>query len=515
MPTNVPSNISQGSSRTACPSRHSHIVIIGAGLAGLAAAIRLRREGWHDLLVLERGEDLGGTWRDNTYPGAACDVPSHLYSYSFALNPNWGRSFSGQAHIQDYILRVGQKYHVRDNHVFGCEVLSAQWIENTGHWRLETSKGIFTAKVLIGAWGSLCEPSLPEIKGIEGFQGEIFHSAKWDHKADLTGKKIAVIGTGASAIQIVPAIAEKVSELKVFQRTAPWILPRLERSYSSVERLACRYLPFYQRLIRLGLYWAHEAQAVGLTRAPMLLKPVEMLAHAKLRQEVRDPQIRRRLTPDYRLGCKRILLSNNYYPTFNRQNVQLVTEKIAEIKKNSLITTDGSVHEADAIILATGFHVTDSPTYHRIFGKDQRSLSQVFDEAGLQCYKGTAIANFPNMFLLVGPNTGLGHSSMIFMIESQLNYLADALAIMRRQGVRSLEVQAEAQERYSRMLQRRLVRTIWNTGGCASWYIDKHGVNSTLWPGFSYQFRNITRKFDISAYHVSVEEAGYLPVMNS
>lgn len=508
MSTKVPSHPTQGSNYAARSSRHSHIIIIGGGLAGLAAAIRLRREGWHDLLVLERGEDIGGTWRDNTYPGAACDVPSHLYSYSFALNPTWKRSFSGQRDIQDYILRIAQRYRVRDNHVFDCEVLSAQWIERTGCWQLETSKGAFSAKFLIGAWGSLCEPSLPDIKGIDGFQGEIFHSARWNHQIDLTDKKVAVIGTGASAIQIVPAIAEKVSGLKVFQRTAPWVLPRLDRKYSLLERLAFRYLPFYQRFIRLALYWAHEAQAVGLTRAPILLKPVELLAHAKLRREVHDPQIRRHLTPNYRLGCKRILLSNNYYPTFNRHNVQLVTEKITEVKENSLVTADYFVHDADVLILATGFHVTDSPTYHRIFGTDGRSLSEVFDEIGLQCYKGTAIANFPNMFLLVGPNTGLGHSSMIFMIESQVNYLADALTIMRRRGIHSVEVRAEVQKRYSQTLQHRLARTIWNTGGCASWYIDKHGVNSTLWPGFSYQFRNITRRFDIEAYHISREETG-------
>jgi cation diffusion facilitator CzcD-associated flavoprotein CzcO len=504
MPTKAPGKTSQAGGDAAPPSRHAHTVVVGGGLAGLAAAIRFRREGWHDFLVLERGEELGGTWRDNTYPGAACDVPSHLYSYSFALNPDWSRSFSGQREIQDYILRVGRRYRVDENHVFGCEMLSARWIESSARWRIETSKGVFTADVLVGAWGALCEPALPDIQGIERFKGEIFHSARWDHEADLTGKKVAVIGTGASAIQIVPAIAEQVGELRVFQRTAPWVLPRLDRRYSKLERLAFRYVPFYQRLVRAGIYWGHEAEAIGLAKVPALLKPVELLARAKLRREVRDPRVRRSLTPDYGLGCKRILLSNRYYPAFNRDNVQLVTEPIAEVREDCLVTADGTVHEVDALVLATGFHVTDSPTYRKVFGKDGRSLSEVFDEVGLQCYKGTAVAGFPNLFLLVGPNTGLGHSSMIFMIESQIAYLADALATMRRRGVRSLEVRTEVQQDYARMLRRRHSRTIWSTGGCASWYLDKHGDNSTLWPGFSYEFRQITRKFDITAYHVSI-----------
>ena len=503
MPTEAPGTTSQADDLAAPESRNAQIVVIGGGLSGLAAAIRFRREGWHDFLVLERAKDLGGTWRDNTYPGAACDVPSHVYSYSFAPNPNWRRSFSAQREIQDYILGVARRNRVHDHLVSDCEVLSARWVRSAARWRIETTRGVFTSRVLVGAWGALCEPSLPGIEGIERFRGEVFHSARWNHDADLTGRKVAVIGTGASAIQIVPAIAEQVRELKVFQRTAPWVLPRLERRYSTVERLACRYVPLYQRLVRSGIYWAHEAQAIGLAKVPALLKPVEVLARAKLRREVRDPEVRRSLTPDYRLGCKRILLSNTYHRAFNRDNVRLVTEKVTEVRENSLVTADGSVHEADALVLATGFHDTDSPTYRTIFGKDGRSLDEVFDEVGLQCYKGTAIVGFPNLFLLVGPNTGLGHNSMIFMIESQINYLASALETMRREGIHSLEVRAQAQEAFSRMLRRRLSGSIWNIGGCVSWYLDKHGDNSTIWPGFSFEFRRITRKFDVAAYDVS------------
>lgn len=507
MPTNAPGNAAEKPGSTADPSRHAHIIVIGGGLAGLAAAIRFRGEGWNDLLVLERGDDVGGTWRDNTYPGAACDVPSHLYSYSFALNPNWTRSFSGQTEIHDYIAGVARRYGVRDKHVFGCEVTSARWIDSTARWELQTSKGRFTADVVVAAFGALCEPALPDIPGIGAFEGHIFHSARWNHEVDLTGKKVAVIGTGASAIQIVPAIAGQVAELQVYQRTAPWVLPRLDRRYSTLERLAHRYFPFYQRLLRSASYWAHEAQAVGLAKSPLLMKPLELLARAKLRREVRDSALRQRLTPDYGIGCKRILLSNTYYSAFQHDHVRLVTAGIAEIGANSLVTTDGVVHDTDAIVLATGFHVTDSPTYRKIFGKDGRSLGEVFDDIGRQCYKGTAIANFPNMFLLVGPNTGLGHNSMIFMIESQVNYVADAIATMKRRRIRSVEVRTEAQEGFARMLQRKLSRSVWNTGGCSSWYLDKHGANTTMWPGFSFEFRRLTRKFDVDAYHISTQGA--------
>ena len=477
--------------------------MIGGGLAGLAAAIRFRREGWDDFLVLERSDDVGGTWRDNTYPGAACDVPSHLYSYSFALNPNWSRSFSGQQEIQDYITGVTRRYRVREKHVFGCEVLSARWIDEAALWEVETSKGTFASNILVGAFGALCEPSLPDIPGIDGFAGQVFHSARWDHEADLSGKRVAVIGTGASAVQIVPAVAPKAAALQVYQRTAPWVLPRLDRPYSTVERLACSYVPFYQRLVRSGIYWAHEAQAIALAKRPSLMRAVGVLARARLRREVRDPDLRRRLTPDYRVGCKRILLSNSYYAAFRQDHVELVTSGIAEVREKSLVTMDGTVRDVDAIVLATGFHVTDSPMYRRLFGKDGRSLGEVFDTVGRQCYKGTAFHHFPNMFLLVGPNTGLGHNSMIFMIEAQVNYLADAVATMKRRHLRSVEVRAAVQERFSRMLRQKLSRTVWNTGGCSSWYLDKHGDNTTMWPGFSYEFRRITRTFDISAYHVS------------
>ncbi|ATE55201.1 4-hydroxyacetophenone monooxygenase [Actinosynnema pretiosum] len=489
------------------PVRHTRVAVVGGGLAGLAAAIRLRAGGEEDFLVLERGDRVGGTWRDNTYPGAACDVPSHLYSYSFAPNPDWTRSFSGQAEIQDYIVGVARRHRVADRHVFGCELLEARWSGEAARWELTTTNGRYSAEVLVGAWGALCEPALPDVPGIASFAGPVFHSARWDHGTDLAGKRVAVIGTGASAVQIVPALAGRVGRLRVHQRTAPWVLPRLERRYSALERAAYRRVPALQRLARLAIYWAHEAQVVGLAKFPPLLKAVELLAVARLRAQVRDPAVRARLTPDYALGCKRVLLSNDYHPAFNRDDVELVTEAITEVRPGSVVTADGVERETDAIVLATGFQVTDSPVYRRVFGAGGASLGQVFDEVGRQCYKGTAVAGFPNLFLLVGPNTGLGHNSMIFMIESQVNYLVDALATMRRRRLRSVEVRVEAQSAFSRLLRRRLAGSVWNSGGCSSWYLDKHGENTTLWPGFTFGFRRVTRKFDAEAYHLRGEGA--------
>ncbi|MEV0295220.1 NAD(P)/FAD-dependent oxidoreductase [Nocardia sp. NPDC050710] len=485
------------------PTRHAKTIIIGSGFAGLGLAIRLSQQGRNDYLVLERGSDVGGTWRDNTYPGAACDVPSHLYSYSFALNPDWSRSFSKQGEIQNYIQGVAQRYTVLDKHIFDCDVTGVRWNNDAARWEITSTKGDFTADTVVSAVGALCEPSLPDIKGINGFEGDIFHSARWNHDTDLTGKRVAVIGTGASAIQIVPAIAPKVARLDVYQRTAPWLLPRMDRPYTLPERLAFKHIPGFQRLSRAAIYAARETQVVGLAKFPALMQGFEILAKAKLQWEIRDPELRRKVTPDFRIGCKRMLISNEYYPALSRPHVDVVTDGITEVRANSIVTKDGTEREIDALIVATGFHVTDSPTYDTITGKDGRTLSEVFDEIGQQGYKGSTIANFPNMFFLLGPNVGLGHTSMVYMIESQINYIADALATVDRMGLRTVEVRREVQDTYNRDLQAKLVKSVWSTGGCASWYLDKHGNNTTLWPDFTFQFRRLTKTFDVAAYETT------------
>ncbi|MCQ4119362.1 flavin-containing monooxygenase [Rhodococcus tibetensis] len=487
--------------------RHVRTLIIGSGFAGLGAAIRLSQDGREDFLVLERGDDVGGTWRDNTYPGAACDVPSHLYSYSFALNPEWSRSFSTQPEIQHYIRSVARKYDVLGKHVFECDVTEARWSSRASRWELTTSRGRYSADTVICAFGALAEPALPSIPGISTFDGEIFHSAQWNHDADLSGTRVAVIGTGASAIQIVPAIVDQVQHMDVYQRTAPWLLPRFDRAYTRVERWAFHHVPGVQRLLRAGIYGGREVQVVGLAKAPVFMKPLEWLARLKIRTEIKDPELRKKVTPQFRIGCKRMLISNDYYAALDRDDVDLVTDPIAEIREHAVVTRDGTVREVDAIVIATGFQVTDSPMFEVVFGRDGRSLAQVFGEAGMQAYKGAAVANFPNMFFLVGPNTGLGHTSMVYMIESQINYVTDAIAALEENGIRTVEIRKEVQDAYNRDLQEKLSNSVWMTGGCASWYLDRHGNNTTLWPDFTFKFRRQTQRFDLAAYEVSADAA--------
>ena len=488
---------------TQVPRRTVDVLIIGSGFGGLGAAIRLAKDGRDDFLVVERGPEVGGTWRDNTYPGAACDVPSHLYSYSFELNPNWSRSFSPQPEIQQYLRATARKYGVLDKHLFDTEVTQARWDEVEQHWLVDTTNGLFRARVLVGAIGALCEPSLPDLHGLARFRGEIFHSARWNHDANLAGKRVALIGTGASAIQIGPAIVDRVAHLDVYQRTAPWVMPRHDRAYSAIEKYSYRHVPYLQRLAREAIYWGRESFVLGFALQPKILLAAQRIARRNIARGIADPDLRERVTPRFQIGCKRILISNDWYPMLAREDVSLVTDGIAEVRENAIVTAGGEVRDVDAIIVATGFHVTDSPTYERILGVGGRSLAEVWDEQGQQAYKGATIAGFPNLFFVIGPNTGLGHSSMVYMIESHINYLSSALAEMERRGLATVEVRADEQRRYNERLQQQMRRTIWTTGGCASWYLDKHGNNTTLWPGFTFAFRRMTRRFDLAAYRVS------------
>jgi cyclohexanone monooxygenase len=482
---------------------HVGVLIIGSGFAGLGAAIKLAQAGRSDYVVIERGGDVGGTWRDNTYPGAACDVPSHLYSYSFELNPNWSRSFSPQSEIQDYLRATARKYGVLDKHRFNTDVTGAWWDDDAQHWRVETTSGTYTADVLVPAVGSLAEPALPDIEGIDSFQGEVFHSARWNHDVDLTGKRVAVIGTGASAIQIVPELAKIAGQLDVYQRTAPWVMPRHDRDYSRAEQLAYKHVPGLQRAAREAIYWGREVYVLGFAFQPKIMKAAEKIARRHIERQVADPELRKRVTPDWQIGCKRILISNHWYPTLQRDNVELVTDGIAEVRPNAIVTKDGTVREVDAIVVATGFHVTDSPTWDRLHGIGGQSLGALWRRTGAQAYKGATVAGFPNMIFVIGPNTGLGHSSMVFIAESQLNYLMSALQTMQRHGLATFDVREDVQREYNEKLQRHMKTTIWTQGGCASWYLDAHGKNRTLWPSFTFTFRQLTRTFDLAAYHTT------------
>jgi cation diffusion facilitator CzcD-associated flavoprotein CzcO len=478
-------------------------LVIGAGFAGLGTAIKLDEAGQTDFLVVDKGSTVGGTWRDNTYPGAACDVPSQLYSFSFAPNTEWSRSFSPQPEIQAYLEDVARQAGVLDRFRFGVTVEDASWDEDDQVWQVATSAGTVTADIVISGSGGLSEPKLPGIAGIERFEGEVFHSARWNHDYDLTGKRVAVIGTGASAIQIVPEIADRVAHLDVYQRTAPWVVPRHDREYTTVERLAFRHVPLFQKIYRTAIYWGREAYVPAFTIQPKLAAPARAQALGNIRKGISDPALREAVTPDFQIGCKRILISNTYYPALDRDDVDLVTDPIAEITPNGIVTKDGTVREIDCLIVATGFHTTDQPIAHHVKGRDGRTLADVWAEHGMASYKGTTTAGFPNLFQIVGANTGLGHSSMVFIIESQIAYILSAIEQMDAQRIATVEPRREVQDAWNDDLHRRMSRTVWSTGGCASWYLDEHGRNTTLWPRTTFSFRGLLRRFDLENYVVT------------
>ncbi|MGQ0774298.1 MAG: flavin-containing monooxygenase [Pseudonocardiales bacterium] len=480
---------------------HHHVIVIGTGFAGLGMAIRLRNYGMTDFVVLERADDVGGTWRDNSYPGCACDVPSHLYSFSFELNPSWSRSFSSQPEIWDYLKHCTDSYGVRPHIRFNHEVLDAAWDHTRRRWRVRTSRGELTCDVLVSGAGALSNPSIPDIPGLDSFQGTVFHSARWNHDYDVRDRRVAVVGTGASAIQFVPQIQPAVASLTLLQRTPPWILPRTDRKNSSIERMLYRAAPSLQRLVRAGIYGGRELLVPGFATTPRLLKGAELMARAQLRRQVRDPALRARLTPDYKIGCKRILISSDYLPALTKANVDVVASGLAEVGPDWVRSADGTRREVDAIIFGTGFHVTDPPIASRIRGREGATLAQVWSH-GAQAHRGTTVAGFPNLFILVGPNTGLGHSSIIYMIESQLAYAMDALRYLRRSGAAAVEVRPQAQAAYNNDLQSRMDRTVWNTGGCVSWYLNTQGRNTALWPSFSWRFRQATHTFQPDEYTV-------------
>ncbi|MFL5798361.1 MAG: flavin-containing monooxygenase [Actinomycetota bacterium] len=484
---------------------HVEVAVIGSGFGGLAAAIALLQRR-RDFLVLERADDVGGTWRDNSYPGCACDVPSHLYSFSFAPNPDWSRSFSSQWEIQEYLRRVGRDSGVLPRIRFGAEVLEARWEPEPRRWRLRTTLGDMTADVVVAGTGGLSEPSVPALPGLERFEGTTFHSARWRHDHDLAGERVGVVGTGASAIQFIPRIQPVARRLLVFQRTAPWVMPRRDRDYGRAERWLYRRVPATRRLLRSAIYWGRESWVVAFAKRPRIMAVAERQALRLMRKQVPDPELRRKLTPPYRLGCKRVLLGSDYYPALVEPNVDVVTDRIVEILPRAVVTEGPggrrTEHPVDTIVFGTGFHVTDPPIAGRVFDGEGRSLGEHWSEGGMSALHGITVAGFPNLFLLVGPNTGLGHTSIVIMIEAQVRYLMDALRQMRERGIAAIEPRRDVQEAYSSRMQRELAGTVWNTGGCRSWYLDERGRNTTLWPTFTFTFRRELERCDLSLYEI-------------
>ena len=473
------------------------VAIIGSGFGGLAAALRLRAAGIEDFAIFERANDLGGTWRDNTYPGCRCDVASDLYSLSSAPNPAWSNTYSYQPEIWAYLESVATENRLRETIRFEHDVESLEFDDASRRWRLNTSRGEFEARAVVLATGPLAEPRWPEFEGIDSFDGAIMHTARWNSDVSLEGKRVAVIGTGASAVQAVPQIASIASHLDLFQRTPVWVLPHLGHPVREGTRQLFRRVPLAQRLVRYWTYWRRELMVLGFVKDPERMTKAETMAKDFLAHQIHDPALRAKLTPRYRLGCKRVTISNDFYPTLARENVEVVTEGIARIEPRGLVSVDGVLHEADVIVMATGFLVTDNPIGQRVRARG-RVLADAF-EGGLANYKGTTFPDFPNLFMLSGPNTGLGHSSIVFMEESQLNYVIGALRVVLSSNA-LVAPTAHAAEVWTRALQAKMPGTVWGSG-CASWYLNRHGENTTIWPDFTFTFRRATRRF-VRADHV-------------
>ena len=470
------------------------VLIIGSGFGGLCMAIKLRESGNDNFVLLEKAADVGGTWRENSYPGAACDVQSHMYSFSFAPKTDWTQRYAGFAEIQQYILDTTEKYCLRPFIRFNSEVSGLHFDPATGQWRVDTAGGEqYLARHVVLASGPLHVPSIPHLPGQEQFKGKIFHSAQWDHSYDLTDKHVVSIGTGGSAIQYAPEIAPKVKQLSILQRTSAWVIPRDTRTYADWEKKLFAKVPLLRKLHRIRLYWSNESRVWPLF-APRVAQALQKLALMFVKAQVKDPLLVKSLTPDYTIGCKRILISNKWLPMFNRDNVELVTSGIQELRENSVLLKDGRELPADCIILGTGF-VTDPRIYMKSFpckGLPGHDLMQDWKD-GAEAYYGTTVTGYPNLFQLVGPNTGLGHNSIIFMIEAQVHYTLQCMKLLQQKGADYLNVKPQAQRSFNEKLQAKFKGTVWQSG-CTSWYQQADGRNVMLWPGSTWRFWQQTRQ---------------------
>ena len=460
------------------------VAIIGAGFGGIGMAIRLKRAGWHDFVIIEQADTVGGVWRDNTYPDCACDIPSHLYSLSFAPSADWSRRYPTQAEIRRYLEECVERFGLTPHLRTGVSLKEAKFENAAALWLLRTDPGPdLAARFLVLATGALHRPAIPALRGIESFRGVAFHSARWKHGTGIKGKHVAVIGTGASAAQFVPRIAEDAARLVLFQRTPPWVLPKSDPVSSPRNRWALRHVPLLQRSLRAWFYWTHEMRAFGFVLFPSLMAAPERRARSHAKRQVPSDALRRLLTPADRMGCKRVLLSNDFLASLTRPNVCLVTVPIAGVVPDGLVTAEGIEHRADVLIFATGFQATNSFGSVKVVGRNGVSLSEAWRN-GMQARLGIAVADFPNLFLLGGPNTGLGHNSVVFMLEAQIRHVLRCLRSLKQRNATSVEVRPEAQAAFIRRLDKWMQRTIW-LSGCRSWYLDRNGRNTTLWPGFS------------------------------
>jgi cation diffusion facilitator CzcD-associated flavoprotein CzcO len=479
------------------------IAIIGAGFAGIGTAIQLKKAGIQSFTMFERAGEIGGTWRDNTYPGAACDVPSHAYSLSFEPNPSWSRAFAESGEIQEYLLGLVEKWKLRPHLRTNTEITEARFDETAGTWILTTDDGdTFTARAVVSGVGGLVDPAWPDIKGLQSFRGELFHTARWNHDFDLTGKNVAVIGTGASAVQVVPALAPQVARLSVFQRTPAWVVPKPDVRYSERARRFYARFPLALQASRLANFWMSELFGPVIFLNSDRLSAIGQKASLRhLRSQVSDPELRAKLTPSFQFGCKRMLISSDYWSSFERENVDLVTEPIEEIRSEGIETQDGVLHEANAIVLATGFALGLATAPFPVIGRGGRTLDEAWSR-GAVAYKGMTVSGFPNWFVLMGPNTGPGHTSVLVYTEAQIHYALQAIRKLKDEGIRYVDVRQDVQDRYNAGLQKRMKHMSWSSG-CNSWYLSADGSNHSLYPGYASEYVIRARRFKPSEYEIA------------
>lgn len=485
-------------------NHHLAVAIIGAGFGGIGLAARLAAEGLRDFLIFERASGVGGTWWANRYPGCACDVPSHLYSLSFAPNPDWTRRFAPRAEIQAYLGRCATQFDLEPHLMLGNGIERAHWDEQATLWRLTDDHGrTWSADVLVSAVGGLSRPAWPDIPGLDQFRGPVFHSQQWDDAVDMTGKRVAVIGTGASAAQFVPEIARKVESLDVYMRSPQWVLPRPDAAIGPARRKLYRRFPLLQKIARFGIWLISEARVPGLAWSTRLAGIHRWLARRHLRRQVPDADIRAKLAPDYDIGCKRVILSSDFYPALMRDNVSLIDCGIDRVEGNEIVDSRNRRRAVDVVVLGTGFRATDPVPQGMITGRDGLDLGAHWKN-GPEAWRGIALSGFPNLFLLMGPNTALGHNSVILMLEAQIGFVLRALEHSRNCRQKILAVDSSVQRSYNEWLHRKLAGTVWNSGGCSSWYLHPgSGRNTTLWPGFTWQYMRMMRRFDPSAFETN------------
>ncbi|XID74305.1 flavin-containing monooxygenase [Alkanindiges sp. WGS2144] len=488
------------SKKASAPAHIYDTFIVGAGISGIAAAIRLDQVGYTNYKIIEKAHTVGGTWRENTYPGCGCDVPSSLYSYSFAPSAKWSHLFARQPEILSYLEEVSEKFDVKSRVEFNNELLNAAWDEKRKLWVLDTTKGQYLSKTVVFATGPITEAQIPKLNGLDTFKGEMFHSARWNHDYDLSGKRIAVIGTGASAIQFVPQIQPLAKELHVFQRTAPWVVPKPDMLLSEIGKSMIAKYPLIQKSWRNTVAQSLNLINFGL-RNPAVLKPVGEVFKQVLKAQVKDPELLKNVTPNFTIGCKRLLFANNYYPALQQPNVNLIPHGLVKVEDNTVVAANGERHEVDVIIWGTGFEVSHPPIGKRVKNEQGQVLADLWKDTSPEAYLGTAMENVPNAFLMLGPNV-LVYDSFIGLAEAQLDYIVDGLQKMKQQGISKLSIKPMVIKEHNKQVQKHLKTTVFNAGGCQSYYLDQNGRNFAAWPWSLKKLRERLSSLNLSDYEV-------------